>query len=1179
MKELNSLSCSLVGAHLIEAAAGTGKTYNIQNLVVRLLLERDFDIENIAVVTFTEAAADELRQRLRKVINETCEMAGRDKEEIESKVQRKELSESEERALSLVNATIKVQKALAEEQGIERSEDDIKKEIVCKLTVANLDFDKAAVGTIHGFCQRLLKDFAFESGEPYSVELLNDHGMTLDNFVLDAYRSLCYCGKWAAFSATHLDLEALKELTSRKNERPEIKINPPAPEGISLDEALCRFEKLWEEFRNTDLQNFLDDLSETDKKGKKENIVNGRVLNLENTTCNIAEAVKHDLPTDDDMKVISKLRGDSICQNLKTKFVSKEKELREKYEEFFALTEELCQLSPVLPLLLRDEAINRAISRYENFKRTHNKITFNDMLTRTAEAINKNEDLITSIRKKLKVGIIDEFQDTDRIQWEIFSKLFGTETLFLVGDPRQAIYGFRGGDIETYLSARNIIQEENRHTLTTNHRSCKELVEQINKCFGNHISAFAHPGIILPKVTASTKDPVLPLLIDGVKDNTPLKIIHTEIKEQLDAVVNTVISLLNAKKTIIPKTKDKPQRNIGPDDIAILVRGWDTGKKIKQQLALRNVPAVILDSDSNVFATDAAEDLQRVLEGILNITDTSTVRMALTTSICGISLEILANNPQVVADKTALLAESGKIWQQQSFYGMFRKLLNEFQVEARYTRHPNGLRELTDLIQLGDLLYKESSRRNLKPQSLLDFLIYSRNNSQAQQNPREQETDSGAVTIITEHGSKGLQYPIVLLPELNSKVKAANCYHKDGILTTTYVHPRENWSDKSIAILENLREDLRLTYVAVTRAEHACYIFSNDPEKGEVTPLNWLWNNHNQAFAENSDPVSHLSQCDKLANMPKECLVPVPPYAEYTPPKADTKLSAQEMPKIPGPTITTSFSSMAPGHSGQLYQPPETDDKEDDEDDSTEDGLPPPEKQTDPLRRLKGKNFGLLLHGIMETVDFTASDDMIKEAVKRDILLSAPTEEEINYSVQVISNTLKLQLPGGPRVSEIKPEKRLTEMRFHFRFNSNLNKGEIRTAAAQHLAEKHEKKQDDKFTYHGGFLTGSIDLLFEHQGKYYVLDWKSNLLPEYSPAMLKQSMTHSYYQMQYLIYLAAVIRLLKQRLNLSEEEAYEKIGGVYYVYMRGADSEHPENGVFFDRPEYSEISKITGLLK
>ena len=126
MNELNSFECELNGTHLVEAAAGTGKTYNIQNLVVRLLLEKTLTIDNIAVTTFTEAAADELRSRLRKVINETCEMAGRAKEEIESK----KLSKQEERALTLVNAAIKVQKALAEENGIERSEDDIKKEIV-----------------------------------------------------------------------------------------------------------------------------------------------------------------------------------------------------------------------------------------------------------------------------------------------------------------------------------------------------------------------------------------------------------------------------------------------------------------------------------------------------------------------------------------------------------------------------------------------------------------------------------------------------------------------------------------------------------------------------------------------------------------------------------------------------------------------------------------------------------------------------------------------------------------------------------------------------------------------------------------------------------------------------------------------------------------------------------------
>ena len=565
---------------------------------------------------------------------------------------------------------------------------------------------------------------------------------------------------------------------------------------------------------------------------------------------------------------------------------------------------------------------------------------------------------------------------------------------------------------------------------------------------------------------------------------------------------------------------------------------------------------------------------------MLDITSNSSVRLALASSICGLSFKTLATDRETVAKKTAALAALAKLWQQNSFYVMFKKLLNEFEVVVRYTRHPNGLRDLTDLIQLGDLLHKESTLRNLDPQSLLDFLIYSQSTSASQQYPREQETDNGAVIILTEHGSKGLQYPIVLLPELNNPIKAANYYHKNGILTAhrAGLHHQGNWDDEPLAILENLREDLRLTYVAMTRAEHACYIISSDPS-GTVTSLNWLWNKRNELFGENDNPVDWLDDCPPLQELPFGHLFPAPAEEAYTPPVTDAALEKQEMPKIPGPCITTSFSSMAPGHSGQLYLPPDPDDKEDDEDDSTEDGLPPPEKQTDPLRRLKGKNFGLLLHGIMETVDFTASDDIITEAVKRDILLTEPTEEEIKYSAQVISNTLKLQLPGGPRISEISKEKRLPEMRFHFRFNSNLNKGAIRTAAAEHLAEVHEKKLDDYITYHGGFLTGSIDLLFEHDGKYYVLDWKSNLLPEYSPAMLKQSIIHSYYQMQYLIYLAAVIRLLKQRLNLSEEEAYEKIGGVYYVYMRGVDSEHPENGVFFDRPEYSEITKITGLLK
>ena len=1175
MNELNSLECVLNGTHLVEAAAGTGKTYNIQNLVVRLLLEKPLTIENIAVVTFTEAAADELRSRLRKVINETCEMAGRAKEEIESKELNKKLSKSEKRALSLVNAAIKVQKAQAEENGIERSEDDIKREIVCKLTVANLDFDKAAVGTIHSFCQRLLKDFAFESGEPYALELTTNSSAIRDNFAMDAYRYFCYNGKYASFYSTMLSDNKLKELVKIKDSRPDIRIYPEAAGSESLEEVSKKLEEAWQNLLANGIDGYLDTLSGMSACFRSN-------FDLETRIDKARQARKSPLPRKCDIDALKEIRKDVLYKRALNAHKNTIADLSQNYPVETDLVDRVTDLYDKTNCLLRDAALEFALENYNQSKRKLNQITFDDILRKTRAALS-DADFTSAVKKRLKAGIIDEFQDTDPVQWEIFKTLFDDTLLYLVGDPRQAIYQFRGGDITTYLAVRKSIKEENRHTLTTNYRSCPELLNQINICFREHASGFASDEIVLDKVNAPD-DPVKPLILKKDNDDPaqdeydthPLRIVPTDSDTLYDSVADIIIDLLTNKNIRIPAKDDVPEREIRPEDITILIRNWNNGFAIKELLGKRNIPAIVLRADS-VFTTSAAEMLQRVLTGILNVNDQSSLFLALTTQICGVSMDELAQEnarqSESISKKCNKLAELEKLWQQQSFYVMFRKLLTDldFDVEKRFTLQPGGLRVLTDLIQLGDLLHQESSRRNLAPQAVLDYLIFNRSHS-SDQFPREQETDKGAVIITTEHKSKGLQYPIVLLPDWNIQQKTSQIYHDDN---GELIYGKDDVIRQK---LELIQEELRLAYVAVTRAEHACYILATAPGKYKLTPLNWLWYKRNETFSETDDVSKRLKECTEH-DFPENLLFPLPSSKEYVPEKSDKLLAAQEMPKIPGPTITTSFSSMAPGHSGQLYQPPETDDKEDDEDDSTEDGLPPPEKQTDPLRRLKGKNFGLLLHGIMETVDFTASDDIIKEAVKRDILLSEPTEEEINYSVQVISNTLKLQLPGGPRVSEIKPEKRLTEMRFHFRFNSNLNKGEIRTAAAQYLAEKHEEKKDDYFTCHGGFLTGSIDLLFEHQGKYYILDWKSNLLPEYSPAMLKQSMTHSYYQMQYLIYLAAVIRLLKQRLNLSEEEAYEKIGGVYYVYMRGADPEHPENGVFFDRPEYSEISKITGLLK
>ena len=629
------------------------------------------------------------------------------------------------------------------------------------------------------------------------------------------------------------------------------------------------------------------------------------------------------------------------------------------------------------------------------------------------------------------------------------------------------------------------------------------------------------------------------------------------------------------------RDKEHPEgRKIKPDDIAVIVRKWENGEDIKKRLAARNIPAAVLKA-GNVFATAPAEELQTVLEGILNVTDSSSLKKALVTPICGLTFDDLTSQDSdilaMISKKTADLAELGKIWHKQSFYIMFKKMLSAFDVEKRFTLMPDGLRNLTDLIQLGDLLHQESSRRNPAPQALLDYLIFNRSHY-SEQFPRDQETDSGAVIIISGHSSKGLQYPIVILPDLCNKGQAPSTYHKAGILTAG----EEKEADKQYANDEMIQEALRLAYVAITRAEHACFVLATEVgKKGDnLTSMNWLWFKRKEELSAEASPSLRLQEC-KNRELTDDMMEPPPPPGDmFTPERDDSVLEAQSFDLHPSPTITTSFTGMSPGHAGQFI-PPAPDGKEDDET-----GQEPPQdtdNKLDPLRRLRGNTFGLLLHGIMEYLDFKASDETIREKVEQEILLSEPTEEELAYSTSVISNTLKTQLMDDFRISDIRPEKRCAEMKFHFGFDSKLKKGDICKFAAEYMGEEYEKKQDDHL-YNGGFVTGSIDLLFEHEGKYYILDWKSNLLQDYKQDTLKDSMVHSFYQMQYLIYLTALMRFLKQRLGLPEfgEAEYDKyIGGAYYIYMRGAgaDPDDPRNGVYFDRPAYSQIQEVAGLLK
>ena len=1131
MRELDSLNCALDGINLVEAAAGTGKTHNIQNIVVRLLIERALPIETVVVVTYTEAAANELRRKLRTVIQETADAAcGRS---------------GDKRACRILEAV--------------RTRGIAPDVAAARLRAALLDFDKAPVGTIHSFCRNLLRDFAFESGEVFNTELLTGNDDLRDAFAADAYRFFCYGGDHAELYVQMLDLDVLKKLIRLKSNRRELTILPESGKDAGTPEELSRrFMTVWDRFRGTEKKNeLIGPLLPLIRSGS---ITASDLAKLESMTTRA-------IPSCADMAVTKKLRPDLIKANAHKAQADRVRGYIDENLSFFSLAEELTVLWKELAASLRDEAVSRGLRHYDDYKRKHARITFDDMIHRVCDALDRKE-FVDAVSAHFTAGVIDEFQDTDPDQWKIFRTLFGKSTLFLVGDPRQAIYGFRGGDIAAYLAARSFVPEERRFTLTTNRRSCPGLVAEVNRWFGEHACGFAHPDIVLPPI-GTPEDPeerAAPLLVNGIPDDTPLRIVECAKDQLNDTIADAVRDLLTSEETTLPDGG-----KIAPRDIAILVSGWSYAEGIREKLISKNIPCSV-HKTGNVFHTPVAEQLQTVLTGIVSSSDQPAVRSALATPLCGVTLQELAETAETTPPRAADLAELNRIWQERSFYMMFRELLKRFRTESRLAAQNDGEKQMADLIQIGDLLHVECSRRKLSPQALLEHLIWCRTMTGPEQFPCDQGTEGNAVVICSEHGSKGLQYPIVILPCLNStSALLPDIYHDADGRTTASIGDD---ADLEKVRDEKLQESLRLAYVAMTRAQHACILIATPfSARSRQTPLNWLWFRRESGLGKAESASARLAACTaELRRLPRElCREIASADQPFRPEEEETPLTVRELTRpLPRPLTVTSYTALAPGHAADsgLYF------SRDDDEPAGDPGETLPPTPAAPPERLKGKLFGLLLHGIMEKLDFRADPREIKKIVQREMPFPDPSEEELDHTVSVITRTLALPLFPGVLLADIPAEKRMAEMRFHFSFHNGFDREKLLRLAADSPPENVGDPDDFR---DGGYVTGSIDLVFEHGGKYFILDWKSNLLPDYSRDSLLRSMADSFYKLQYLIYLAAFIRYLGNRLRLPAfgEEEYEKyIGGVFYIYMRGADPSAPGNGVFFDRPAFSEAAKV-----
>lgn len=761
------LPCSpLAGMHLLEAAAGTGKTYTMAFLVLRLLIEEKMKVGEILVLTYTLNATEELRDRIRTFLKHAIATFSGDEESTPPFRDLKDRHSHPEHALRLLQEALR-------------------------------DFDDAAIHTIHSFCLRLLTDHALSSGQPMGLEILPDDTMLLDEAVRDLWRRHVYDAspELVAVLIEHLKtFEKLRGIARILPRDPLTRVILPArleapPDPHQLRTLFTDAKAQWQQERGAIGE-------ELQKLELKKNLYRSIPDLLESLDHYFAQERAFPLATELEKATYPKLRaslkkGATPPTHL---FFHLATQLYLALTRFIDQAQGYAQgLAAELYRTLRDDLPQR--------KRQNRTYAFDDLLTELYRVIQEPTcgfTLRETLRKHYRAALIDEFQDTDPLQYEILRYFFddGTSPMFLIGDPRQAIYSFRGADLFAYLTARKRIA--NIHTLRTNYRSTPQLVLAINAIFSHHPCPFVFPEIPFLPVRAVTPQVTLTATCDF--DPAPLQcwyLSHDFLqerkatnKEQCHALIaeltaHEIARLLRAASRGEVRLGDRP---LIPDDIAVLVRDRFEGQVIQRALRRLGVTSVFRRAGL-LLLTDEAKECARILKAILEPHRSEILLAALATSIIGVSGSDIPTLP--IEGYHERFLSYLAMWEETGFLPMFRALLSREGVRERLLGQPEGERRLTNVLHLSEILHGIETKERLTPRGLFKWLTSHLEGDMAGSEVYELrlESDQGAVTISTIHGSKGLEFPIVFCPYLWWETKATQ--GDKGTLTVTVHHERE----------------------------------------------------------------------------------------------------------------------------------------------------------------------------------------------------------------------------------------------------------------------------------------------------------------------------------------------------------------------------------------------------
>lgn len=1185
-----TLRMPLSGARLIEASAGTGKTYAISNLYLRYVLA-GFSVSTILVVTFTNAATEELRGRIRLRLHDALRLLDERSAHDPAKTDDEFLASLLQQSLGMSEQERRLQCA--------------------RLRLAVRTMDEAAIYTIHGFCQRALTDHAFNSGQPFELQLISNDDSLWQDALKDWWRRNTYL-----LATPQLDLlsrvfvsvtdliRAQRPLREARGKRvlPDVQGSLMAQftQWEALELPLQALAQQWRA-RREELQEIL---------------LNSKVLSRAKTGWYCREPLLDTLARLDryfDAKILLGFPPQLACLSARSLHDGSTEARRGKdpalQDPFFLECQAVIEASDAIRsnvrVLALSEATTAARRQIETVKTQSRSLSFNDQLTRLHDALLAQEGgaLARVLRQAFPVAMIDEFQDTDALQYSIFRTLYlntgdAALSLTMIGDPKQAIYSFRGGDIFAYAMARADVGA-NVYTLDTNWRSTPALISAVNTFFENRAAPFVYEDAIAFHAVQHAEKKHAPLREEG-RENPALTLWQitaddagkTRSKGAAERLISAAVAeeiarlLVGGSRAVVALG----ERPVVPGDFAVLVRTGAQGKIVREALKARGINAVTAGRD-NVFSSDEAQALCLVLEAIVHSSDRNSLRAALSSALLGRDYADIA---RISADQYAWLEWTQQIkvlqaqWQNKGFMTMFQALLQDLQVGVTLAAQAFAERRLTNLLHLAELL-QQAARTAPGIESLLNWFQEQIADPEDEEGELRLESDEALVKIVTIHASKGLEYPVVFIPFLWSTTPrgkgrfeqsiafhdhtGAPCLALDSVSWGAHLAP----ADK-----ERLAEDIRLTYVALTRARASAYLVWGKVNNAYAGSSALAWLLHPEQTVEDlavfpanvdlSDDSVRAALESLAAGRPEAIRInPMPVPSAGNAPVSLLDSSPALHPAIFTGRIAsdwriTSFSSLT----RDVHQPA-----------SVGRARLTNDMPVDPILNFAaGSHVGLFLHEVLENLDFQG--DLRRQAQE----LNAKFAPRYGLDAQVqqdtvvnwISHIVKTSIDdNGMCLAALPRARRLDELEFDFAIDK-VHVPLLNALLDEYAGETLQPLQVEDFR---GMITGVIDLVFEHGGRYFIADYKSNLLgtslEDYTPQRLRRAMLDRRYDLQYLLYVLALHRYLQQRLP--QYDYTQQMGGAVYLFLRALRPHSgPTYGVFRDLPPPALIEKLDLLV-